>query len=721
MPDSLELLQSLAQNAPQPGQSNVANPSTQANAPSQSELDKKAATDKLWAEIQDEEKKTLFDFQIARDPLTQLVTNWRGELNKTEANRMTRDIDIDVDALRESGDIDEDECFIPERIIDSNIQREMPSYINFLKNSRRVAIFNDKLDPTFDCSLLEDEFTKKMTYKGWTKPWFKLLDGSMTHGWASFEIIYDESKPGNCGIEYVAHEDLLFAHDSKDIQASSYVLRRYRPTPMLLKSWCVKFGLDITQVSAIIEKHKEKGNKDKTVEVYKRFCKYNGAVYVSWFSIEGNCTDWLKAPTKLYAGVDELVDQPSEVDVPVPTMTPSPDGKSQQLQMVMQKQTVMNKVWQGSDVQNYPIFMYFYRESEKPLLFDHIGRIFLDKDKQEAMTAIITAFVNGMTRAQKIYASPDTDTIADGKPAKQLANIKWANGTIFDKPMKFFNMPYPDPIILKAAQYFDVSNSQDIGQTDFAAQNREDSRKTATEIKAASQQSQLLDSVDLTLFSEFCREVWSFCWLIIRSQAMQNKIKFLRIKAPQQPAPMGPNGLPVAPQQMGMAPMQPPMPTTSPAIMSIVNAQGTYQQEVSSYVNDADTIVRDFDVRAAGDVDVIQKADLVQQMMQDWPVYQNTPLASRFLIDLTKLKYPQDGAIYAMILEQGDPKNGIIQALGTIVQTMVNMPEVKQHLNPQMMAQLKQVKAEAMAVLNPQQAGQAPQQNSPQPKQQPPH
>lgn len=674
--------------------------------------------DKLWASIQEEEKKALLDFSVASIYLKDLTGSWNGEVQRTNAQRMTRDVDIDVDALRESGDIEEDECFIPERIIDSNIQREMPSYINYLKNSRRLAIFNDKLDPTFDCSLLEDEFTKKMAYKGWTKPWFKLVDGSMTHGWASFEVVYDGSKPGNCGIEYIAHEDLLFAHDSKDLQASSCVLRRYRPTPLQLKSWVVKYGFSILQVNSIIEKYKEKGNKDKTIEVFKRFCKFQGAVYVSWFSLEGSCTDWLKAPAKLYVGVDDLVDEPKEVDQPVlHPVTGQPILDPQTMQPMTQKVSVPNKVWKSTDVENYPLFLYYYRESEKPLLFDHIGRVFLDKDKQEATTAIVTAFVNGINRAQKIYASPKTDGVNDGKPAKQLANMKWVNGTIFDKPMEFWNMPYPDPMVLKALQYFDVSNSQDIGQTDFAALNRQDSRKTATEITAASQQSQLLDSVDLTLFSEFCREVFSFCWLIIRSQALQTKINFLRVKKPAQPAmqPMGINpqgGLPQMPpqQNMGPLPMQPP-PQFSPEIMSIVNSQGTYANEQSNYINDTDTLVRDFDVRAAGDVDVIQKAEMTQQMQADWPVIQQTPLAQKFLVDLIKLKYPQDGYLYATILEQGDPKNGIIQSLGIILQTLVKMPEVAHHITPQMMAQLQAIEQEAMQVLNPQgQSSQQPQQ-----------
>lgn len=653
---------------------------------------------KMAEDIKQEEQKMLMDFAYAKPYLNDMVTKWEYIEQKTEANRVTRDVDIDIDVLRENGDVEDDECFIPERIIDSNIQREMPSYINFLKNSRRIAIFNDKLDPTFDTQLLEDAFTKGMTYKGWTRPFFKTIDGAMTHGWSSVEVVYDPSKPLQCGIEYIAHEDLIFPTDSKDIQNSSCILRRYSPTPLQLKNWVNKFGFSLNQVQKIIEKYAEKTNKDKTVEVFKRFCKSDGVVCVAWFCLQAGCDDWLLAPKKAYAGVDELVDKPTTKQVPNIQMI-----QGQPVNLGMQEVQSTEKDWDKSDLSNYPIFLLPYKETEKPLVFDYLGRVFYDKDKQEAQTAIVTSFVNGINRAYKVYASPAADTVGDGKPAKQLANIKWDNGCIFDKPMQFWNFPYPDPMVLKALEYFDVSNSQDIGQTDFAATNRQDSRKTATEIKAAANQSSLLDSVDLTLFSEFCREVFSFCWLICRSRALQNQIKFLLVTPPTPQQPQGaPIGLNAPPQGAMSAPMpnaQPQVQGATPAIQSIVDALGSYQAEQSNYVNDVDTIIRDYDVRAAGDVDVIQKEEVEQQMMQDWPVISNTPLASRFLQDLVKLKYPQDGAVYQQILQEGNPKNAVIQSLGSLITEMLKMPEVAKEITPQLKQQLQQIQAEAQQAL----------------------
>jgi hypothetical protein len=128
----------------------------------------------------------------------------------------------------------------------------------------------------------------------------------------------------------------------------------------------------------------------------------------------------------------------------------------------------------------------------------------------------------------------------------------------------------------------------------------------------------------------------------------------------------------------------------------IVDSQGSYQQEQSLFVNDMDMIVRQYDIRAAGDVDVIQKQELVQQMSQDWQVVQTTSLASQFLSDLMRLKYPQDGAIYADIL-----KNGNIQALGSLVQNLIKMPGIAEHIkaDPQLQQGLTQIEQEAQQAL----------------------
>lgn len=620
-----------------------------------------------------EEHDQCFDYNKALISLKSLTSYWGGEEQRTESNRKTRDIDINVDALRDSGDIEPDETFIPVRVIDGNIIRETPPYINFLKNSNRIAIFKDALDPTFNTGLLEEAFTQGMTYKGWIKPFFKVVDGAATHGWASVEIVFDDSKPLKAGIEYVAHEDLIFYQDAKDINALSCILRRYRLTIQQLKGWVDKFGFDFKQVQQVCQQVNESQDKDRTLTIYKRFKMFEGIVYTSWFSIDGNTTDWLKAPVQHYIGIDERYEDVETQMIPTPTQVPQTDMMGNVIGSITTIVPTPTQVpvtkWRAKPLTFYPCFILPYRETEKPMLFDHVGRVFLDRNKQEAQTAVTTGFVNGLSRAMKIYGSPETDNVQDGRPAKQLP-VALAQGTIMDKPFKFWAMPPPDPLTLKAIEYMDTANAAEIGQTAFAVTNRPDSRKTATEIKSAEKDSDLLNSVDLTLFSEFIRDVYSLVWLIVQSQALQNRIKFLLIN-----------------QQV--------------PVEGTLNVLGTQQMETRA-VNDVDTVSRNYDVRAAGDVDVIQKDATLQMMQSDWPIVQNTPVASLFLSDYLKLKYPQNGGAYATALQQGDPKVALIKALGVVVDAMAKMPEVAQHLGPAEVAQLKQLEAQVVAIVNPQ-------------------
>src|SRR6478609_4087134 len=112
----------------------------------------------------------LLDFTTARIHLQRLVNDWKQEREITMLNRAKRDVNIDAESLRQQGKLDDDETLIPVRVIDTNIQREQPAYINYLKNSRRLCTFNSLTNPEQDTQKLEIEFTRGMTYIGWETP-----------------------------------------------------------------------------------------------------------------------------------------------------------------------------------------------------------------------------------------------------------------------------------------------------------------------------------------------------------------------------------------------------------------------------------------------------------------------------------------------------------------------------------------------------------------------
>lgn len=596
-----------------------------------------------------EQTKQVQDFAYAKTYLRRLTDDWKIEISETEERRKTRDVHVDVRSLRDSGQLDEDETLIPDRVIDENITREQPPYINYLKNSRRLGIFHSLTNPSADCQKLELEFTRVMTYTGWELPFYKELDGAQTHGWDAVEVVYDTSKPGNCGIEHIGHDKLFFPRTSTDFQACSEVIRAYDVTIIQLQDFVVRFGFAVNQVNFIMKALEASKKQNETIRIFKRFKKLNGTVMVSWFSLEYGVTDWLKAPVQHFVGI--------------------------------KKQSQQQQGFQDAPVTMYPIFILPYRETEKPRIIDHKGRVFLDENKQEAQTAILSGFVNGLTRASNIYASPASDS-GDGASLKEIEDIRLCGGRVLNKPIQFWSPPYPDPMVIKALQFLDTANAEETNQVNFAVSNREDSRKTAKEIGAAQQQQQLLNSVQLTLFSTHIRSIISFAWLIVQSQALQGAIKFLQVT-----------------QQV---------PVTNPIDGQLVVDPSTGQPQTQpKTANDIATISQTYDIRAAGDVDVIQNDDTIQKMQTFWPIVAATPIAMPFLAELIRRSFPDIGGKWADQLEQAPQVMNLLQHLTTILAALLkDNPSVEQSIPQQQRQPLAQMITQAMQLTQPQ--GQQP-------------
>lgn len=580
-----------------------------------------------------DEQQKFFDFSLSKSHLKRLIDDWSQEIEDTDVRRKERKVEVDVEALRQKGEIGEDETLVPVRVIDNNITREQPPYINYLKNSRRVAIFGCVSDPDQSTDLLEQDFTRVATYTSWETSFYKEIDGSQAHGTDGVEVVYDTKNPGAFSIEQIGHDKLIFPRSAIDIQECPRVIRIYDVSILQLQSWVAKYGFSEKQVELIRSSKRDNKKEQETTRIYKLFFKVLKpetkafCVYVAWFALSDGCTDWLKEPVEHYVGIDE--------------QTTDITGQSS---------------WVPKKIDQYPIFILPYKLSEEQRIIDARGRGFLDGYKQEAHTALWSAFVNGMSRASNIYGSPGTED-GTGGSLRELEDVKLLPNRFMSKPVEFWSPPYPDPMVLKTLQYMDVSNSQETGQVDFAAMNREDSRKTAKEIGSAEKQQVMLNSVQLTLFSTHIRQVYSFCWLIVQSQALQNKIPFLRIK--QQIPRMNPVvGTPMID------------PQTQQPVMDI------------QWVNDVATIGKIYDVRAAGDVDVIQRGEMEQKMQQDFPLVMQTALKDAFLLDYVKLRYPDKGDRYSQILAS---QGGQMQQLTGLVGQLVTILEGALKDNPHML------------------------------------
>lgn len=605
-----------------------------------------------------------FDFLQVKPRLDKLIGDWWIFRYKANKYRNARRIDLDVEELRAKNLIAPDETMIPTRIIDYNIMRDKADAMGFLNSANRLAYFRCIDDPLADTRQLESDFTKGLTYEDWYLTFDRHYDGAALHGWDSIEVVYDETKPLHVKFEHVGYDRLIFNAQVKSIQDSSFLLLESKVTELNLQEMVVDEGFNDIQVQLMTQKGRASRNDDKVYTIYKVYFKFQGCVYVAWYSRETGINGWLKDPE--HARIGLLVEQqmPSVVNSIGSVMSQGGmnDTGNDNNSLPIPPNLIPSDV-QGyfeEKLEEYPVFLYIYMEDEQQCICDKAGRGFLDMPLQEAVTSVTSSYVNSMMRAQNVFAAPKQEN----EETNKLEDITLENGTILPVPMDFFHMDYPDPSVLQGLQYLDAANSQQTGKMAVSVANREDSRKTAKELSLAEKEQNKLSSTDLATYNDYLRKLYAFCWKIVQRQASAGQIELCMINVP---------------------------------------TEGTAGIQDSMWVNDKGLITKKFDVRAAGEIDVLQKNEQINAMMQDWPVMVNTPIAQAFLEDFIRLRYPLRADYYIMKMQQGDAGKQVVSSLlGAVTGMIKNPQEVGQiQHNPQQMQQMEQIIQSANQYLAP--------------------
>jgi hypothetical protein len=541
-----------------------------------------------------------FDFQWAKTRFDKIISEWDVIVKDTQRSRLLRYIKADKVTLTSLGLFKEDEMYVATRLIDQNIRAEQPQRIAYITQPRRSVILKPLggVEVPQGLEKLEMVFTDMARYLGWEKPFIKVDDGASTHGWDFVEIVFDEAKPGHFGVEQVGHENLMFDIETEDIHNQELLLRRLKVTANQLKKWRKEFGFSATEVDNLIEtdQKNESKTKDTLYDIYKCFFRADDVIYVSWYGgTKGQ--DFLKVPEPLYLGIHDLTKGEPVVD-------PLTGLPTQVVEYPRVAET------------SYPFFQLAYIESEAPKIVDVKGRVFLDEPAQEAASAILSGIVNGTMRASNVYAAkaPSNMPDADNAAPKQT-DIKIKHGLIFDKPLTFFSTPYPPESAIQALGVVTQQNKMDISRPDYAVKNRQDSRKTATEVAASVNDAAQLGTIQAIQQSVFMRAVYTKGFEIFQNRSLQGKIFVVPELTPLLKIP--------------------------------------------------------FDIKAAGDVDVIQRQEKLQAQMQAWPIIAATPLAIPFLKDILTNKFPEEAARYTALLDQGDKGKQLVQGLAKALQVAV--------------------------------------------------
>ena len=528
------------------------------------------------------------DYKLKADKLQNLISVMdRLQIQNVTARRL-RYTEIDIEAEKAAGKLAPDEVYVPQHIIDSNIRREQSSYVQFVTQSNRAVILTDKKEPWLDCAIIERDLTNKLRFEGWQMSMFADIDGFQQNGYGVMKVKFDETQEGEISHEFVQLGDLGFVSDTRDIQQCEMVAHNHYFTKTRLDFAADPdkgFGFDKAQLKKVIEGAPNADTSgtgatstaDQSLyKIQEVFFRYKGVVHVAWacFNI---CDDWLRPPRPLYLGRRRLVTINGQVQSDPQSGLPLSEEVHET---------------------EYPFYIFPYLITENDTISQLKGRAYLDQDTQTAVTSLVSSVCTAYRRGSGLYFSKDSDD--PNADVLQQKNIFFKTGCIIDQKVKTFQLQFPSADILSGIQMLVTANQSETAKVNFAAQNRKDSRKTATEIDAATQESSTLSTVQVVLFSNALRDMYRRMFDIIRSRVLAKLI----------------------------------------VVDDLLYA--LYQRE---YI-----------LKPAGDIDVIERQKRLKMMMDAWPVMQNTPAAAIFLADLLTLALPEYAPKYIKIFIEEERK-----------------------------------------------------------------
>lgn len=542
------------------------------------------------------------DYQILATKLQDLVQILIENRDKSYASRKLRFAEVDVEVERETGRLQPDEVYIPSHTIDTNIRREQPSYVQFVTQSPRAVIVTNKDDPSVDMSLLEKDLSDKLRYPGWQLPAYANIDGFQANGYGIKETVYDDDKPGDIAREFVQLGDFAFISDTRDLQACEMLVREYHYT----KTRLYKLASEATP-------EQDRWSKEQVEKVIGADSKGKDAATAD----TGDSTN--KQDCSLYRVQKVMFRKEGVVQVAWASINTADDwlrdprplyvGRREieqegMLQKALRSMTGAPPPSKPQFETDYPYFLYPYLISENDTITHLKGRVFLDQDVQEAISSLTSSTITQARRAAGLYGSKDVSDPNDDIMMQK--NIFLRSGCILNSKVSFTQLAAPDPGMFSAIQMLVAGNANETSSVSFAASNRKDSRKTAQELKLSDQQQSTLSTVQVVLYSIALRQQSQYECDIIRSRVLAGIIK--------------PNA----------------------KVLPLYSLN--------------------YSVKPSGDVDVIEKQQLIQLMMQCWEVIQNTACAGVFMTDLIEKLFPDNAAKYIAALNQAQQQQQSQQA-----------------------------------------------------------
>lgn len=414
--------------------------------------------------------------------------------------------------------------------------------------------------------------------------------------------------------------------------------RDLQATPRVLRH----YELTIVQLEEFEEKYgfnpdvvkelKEKftaNRKEDFVSVYRVLMKKKGVVYNAWYCEESSL-NWLRDPRPHEIGLFDFTPEEILPMLSYPALWDEPAG----VDPITQEQlTVRDTMMRPMPLRMYPLFFIKLEETEDEQLLEAQGRASLDIHVQEALTHLLTNTVNATTRASHLYASAEEQP-GEQAELRELGALK--PGVVMSRKTNFFQPPWPNNIIIAVTQALDVRKAQEAGHADYAATARKDANKTATEMELAAGQAQEVRTMDVDVYASPWLDIHALCFMIARHQAI-----FGLCKPPPDPL----------------------------------------------------TLLGDYNLSAAGDVEVVKREMDKQNAKEFFNIVKGTPLAEKMFIFLLERYFPDQASAWKAILSSPD-KDAIIQQLVSVLQSLPT-----DELTPDQQSALANVIAVAQSVV----------------------
>lgn len=545
------------------------------------------------------------DYTKLETKIRDLVTRMDEAAVDNQVSRNLRYVEVDVEGERARGKLQPDELMIPLHIIDSNVRREQPSYVQYITQSLRSNVLKDIETPSNDTTLLEQDVTVRFRYPGWQIPMFENIDGFQQNGHSIMELVIDKDTPDTLRHEAVAFGDFGVTMDTKDIQKAEMVARNYYFTRTELVERKnhpdPDKRFDAVQVDKIVDQNPDSNSntnaainvKDESLyKIQKITYRINGICHTAWTKYKV-CDEWLRVPKPLYLGRRKPKEQPSVVELLKSKLSGVP-------------------VTVPDFETSYPYFVFPYLISENKTVSQLKGRAFLDQDTQQATSSLLSSFVTAHRRASGLYFSKDTEDPNDDVGMQK--NVFFKQGCLINAKIKQFQLAAPGSDLISGINLLVSSNQQETSQVNFAASNRKDSRKTATEIDASQNKEVQLTTTQVVLFSTALTSMDTVRFEILQSRVMAGLIQ------------------------------------VNPVLKQMYS--------------------RKYSVRPAGDTDVIERQQLLMAMKEAWPVVSQTPAAIDFLCDMLMLAFPNYAPKYTktLLAYQAQQQSAQAQAQAAMMQ-----------------------------------------------------